>query len=159
MTALLKPRSILFIVGTISLALLGFALYLQHVKGLAPCPLCVIQRYAFFGIGLFALVGAFGNATKLGGVMALLSSLGGAGVAIHHVWIQANPTISCGIDPMETMLNRIISADLLPQVFRADGLCSALHDPILGLSIPQWAAVWFVALSVLLLWSLIQRRD
>lgn len=157
--AIIKPRGILLITGVTSLAVLGYALYLQHFKDMAPCPLCVIQRYAFFGVAMFSLIGALGNATRLGGFFGLLSALGGGGVAIHHVWIQAHPSVSCGIDPMETMLNRIITADLLPQVFKADGLCSALHDPILGLSIPQWSMVFFIGISLLLIWSLVQHRD
>ncbi len=157
--ALIKPRALLLFCGAASLALLGYGLYLQHWQDLAPCPLCVIQRYAFCGIALFCLTGGLGNATRLGAAFGLLSALGGLGTAIRHVWIQAHPTVSCGIDPMETSLNRIISAQLLPQVFKADGLCSDVHAPILGLTIPQWALVWFGAFTLLLLWSLVQRRD
>ena len=28
--------------------LLGFGYYLQHVKGLEPCPLCLVQRAFFY---------------------------------------------------------------------------------------------------------------
>ena len=34
------------------LARLGFALYLLHVKGLDPCPWCVVQRLGFMLIGV-----------------------------------------------------------------------------------------------------------
>ncbi|MEJ6649550.1 MAG: disulfide bond formation protein B, partial [Burkholderiales bacterium] len=27
--------------------LIAFALFLQHYEGLAPCPMCILQRYAF----------------------------------------------------------------------------------------------------------------
>lgn len=37
-------------------ALLGFGLYLQHVVGLEPCPMCIVQRYAMTVIGLLAVV-------------------------------------------------------------------------------------------------------
>ncbi|MBI3231273.1 MAG: disulfide bond formation protein B, partial [Burkholderiales bacterium] len=129
---MLKPRSILFIAGITSIALLGYALYLQHFKEMAPCPLCVIQRYAYCSIALFCLTGALGNATRLGASFGLLSALGGAGTAIHHLWVLAHPGMSCGIDPMETFLNRIITAEVLPQVFKADGFCSTPTQPVLG---------------------------
>lgn len=157
--SILKPRTILFLVGIASLGVLGFALYLQHYRDMAPCPFCVIQRYAFFGVALFALIGAFGNSTRMGGAFALLSSLSGIGVAARHVWIKAHPTVSCGIDPMETMLNRIITAEVFPQVFRADGLCTTPYDPIMGLQITTWSLISFIGLTVLLIWSLIQHRD
>ena len=48
-------RQALFIISFISFALVGFALYLQHSLEMRPCPLCVIQRYFFLGIGLAAL--------------------------------------------------------------------------------------------------------
>ncbi|MCB1946800.1 MAG: disulfide bond formation protein B, partial [Thauera sp.] len=34
----------LFLVAT---GLLSFGLYLQHGLGLEPCPMCIMQRYAF----------------------------------------------------------------------------------------------------------------
>ncbi len=154
----MKPRILLFAISLISFALLGFALYLQHVKFMAPCPLCVIQRYAFTAIGVFSLIGAIGNAPKPGAGLSLLGSLTGGGVAIHHIWIQAHPGLSCGIDPVETALNKIFTAEFLPEVFKADGACTTDYAPILGLSIPQWALVWFVLLSLAFIVILLRRR-
>ena len=37
--------------GLICLALIGGALYMQIVLGEAPCPLCILQRYALLLIG------------------------------------------------------------------------------------------------------------
>lgn len=42
----------------ICLALIGGALYMQIVLGEAPCPLCILQRYALLFIALFAFIGA-----------------------------------------------------------------------------------------------------
>ena len=58
--------------------------------------------------------------------------------------------VPCGIDPLETSLNTIFPAKLLPQLFQADGLCSAPYEPILSLSIPQWSLLWFVLIIVVL---------
>lgn len=32
-------------------------MYLQHVVGLVPCPMCIVQRYVMVLMGLVALVG------------------------------------------------------------------------------------------------------
>ena len=157
--SVIKPRTILFLVATGAIGLLAYAYYIQHYQDMAPCPLCVLQRYAFFGIAVFGLIGALGNATRLGGGLALASALGGGGTAIHHLWVLAHPGMSCGIDPMETALNRIFTAQLLPQMFKADGLCTTPMPPILGLSIPLWALISFVVMALLILWSLLQHRD
>ena len=87
----------------------------------------------------------------------MVSALTGGGVAVWHMWVKAHPTVSCGIDPMETSLNQIVTAKLLPILFKADGFCSTEYDPILGLSIPQWSFVWFVAFTLMLGWLALRR--
>jgi len=150
-------RKILLLIAAVSLALVGAALYLQHAKEMLPCPLCIIQRYLFLGVAIFSLVGAFAGKLKLWTGVALLSALGGLGVAGKHLYVLAHPGFSCGIDPMETVLNKIPTATLLPYVFRADGLCEAALDDVLGLSVPQWSALWFVILGLTLVWVLARR--
>lgn len=150
-------RQVLFAISLISFALIGFALYLQHVMEMRPCPLCVIQRYLFLAIGVCALVGAIGGKVRAGAILALLAAIGGLVTVGKHLYVIANPGFSCGIDPMETMLNKIPTAEYLPWLFRADGLCEGATDAILGLAIPQWSAVWFVVLTVLLGWVLLRQ--
>lgn len=146
-------RSLFLAVGVIPLALIAYALYLQHVQGMQPCPLCVIQRYAFLAVSLIGFIFAAlpRGATRTGASLGVLAALSGAGVAAWHLWVKAHPTISCGIDPLETSLNRIPTAELMPFLFQADGLCATEYAPILGLSIPQWSLIWFVALALILL--------
>lgn len=152
-------KPVLFAVGVISLSLVGFALYLQHVKGQMPCPLCVIQRYVFLALALVCFVFAAmpRGATRLGASLGVLTALGGAGVAGWHVWVKAHPSVSCGIDPLETSLNKFPTAELMPFVFKADGLCSAEYPDILGLSNPQWSLVWFATFALILIWAALRR--
>ena len=88
---------------------------------------------------------------RVGAALSALASLTGAGIAIRHLWIKAHPTISCGIDPLETSLNKIFIARWFPTLFQADGLCTTEYDPIFGLSIPQWALVWFAIFAIALI--------
>jgi disulfide bond formation protein DsbB len=150
-------RSLLAI-AVISFALVGVALYLQHVRNMLPCPLCVIQRYLFLGVGIASLAGAFSSRAKAWTLLALVSALGGLGVVAKHLYVLAHPGFSCGIDPMETVLNKIPTATLLPWLFRADGLCEATQDTVFGLNVPQWSAVWFVLLSAALIAVLVRTR-
>jgi disulfide bond formation protein DsbB len=46
----------------------------------------------------------------------------------------------------------------MPWMFRAVGLCENATDALLGLSIPQWSAVWFVLLTLALVWVLVMGR-
>lgn len=87
---------------------------------------------------------------RIGFGIGLFSALSGVGVAAYHVWILANPETSCGIDPLETGLNKIFLAKAIPVLFKADGLCDTPYPPILGLSMPAWAMVWFVIFALIL---------
>src|SRR4051794_22258340 len=51
-TTMKTSKLVLIAVALAALGLVGFALYLQHVKQMQPCPLCIIQRYAFIGVAL-----------------------------------------------------------------------------------------------------------
>jgi disulfide bond formation protein DsbB len=152
-------RNALLLIAAVSLALVGAALYLQHAKDMLPCPLCVIQRYLFLGVAIFSLIGAFAGKIKVFAGLALLSALGGLGVVAKHLYVITHPGFSCGIDPMETILNKIPTATALPWLFRADGLCEAAQDTVLGLAVPQWSAVWFAILTASLIWVLARRRS
>lgn len=155
---MIRTRSLLLFISCICLGLVAVALYLQHVQGLLPCPLCVIQRYLFLAIALCCAVGAYGGKPKIGAGLGLVGALGGLGVVGKHLWVLAHPGLSCGIDPMETVLNKIPSATMLPWLFKADGLCEDARDTLLGLSIPQWSALWFVLLTGFLVYLLVRRQ-
>lgn len=152
-------KPVLLAVGVVALGLVGFALFLQHAKDQMPCPLCVIQRYVFVLLALvcFAFAAMPRGATRFGAILSALTALAGAGVAGWHVWVKANPSVSCGIDPLETALNRYPTAELLPFIFKADGLCSAEYPPLLGLSTPQWSLIWFLAFALILVWAALRR--
>ena len=151
-------RSALFAIAFAALALVGAALYLQHVHDMLPCPLCVLQRYAILGIALFSLVGACMKKPVAGTALALASGVAGLGIVGKHLYVLANPGFSCGIDPLTTTLNKIPTATMLPWLFKADGWCEAATDKVVGLSVPQWSALWFVVLTLALVWVLLRRH-
>jgi disulfide bond formation protein DsbB len=151
-------RPLLLAIAAACFAMLGVALYLQHGLDMLPCPLCVIQRYLYLAIAVGCLIGAGVGKPKLGFGIGFLAALGGLGVAGKHLYILAHPGLSCGIDPVETALNKIFTATLLPSVFRADGMCEDALAPVLGLSIPQWSFLGFAIFALVTLWALSRRR-
>lgn len=74
--------------GAVSLAI---ALYFQYVEGLAPCPLCMWQRYGL-GIGILGAVMAAmvpGRAGKVTfGTFGALGFLFEAGAAVFHSGVE-----------------------------------------------------------------------
>ncbi len=146
----LTPRRVFSSLALIALALLAEGLFLQHLRGQAPCPLCILQREAFFLFALIALAAAIHDprwrgAALYAGAMTL-AALGGLGVAAWHVWTLYHPKFGCGIDVMEQLVNNLPTAKLLPFIFYASGDCSARNVPILGLRVPEWSLAWFCLL-------------
>jgi disulfide bond formation protein DsbB len=161
-TAMLRrERSLLVLLGVICVALVGGALYLQYFLHEDPCPLCIIQRYFFLLIAIFAFLGARFNSwrgVRLLEVLAVLSALAGIVTAARHVYIQAKPGFSCGFDALQPLVDGLPPAQWLPGVFKVSGLCETAYPPILGLSLPMWSLVAFVVAFVPLALSLVRNR-
>jgi disulfide bond formation protein DsbB len=144
-------------------ALIGFALYLQEQEGLEPCPMCILQRYAFVTLGIVALVAAIhgprGVALKIYGALAVLVAIAGGGVAIRHSYIQHFPpkVESCGTD-LEFLVGNFPLSQALPKIFAGSGSCSAVDWKMMGLSIPEWALVWFLIFAVASAWIAFFRK-
>lgn len=144
-----RTKAIALFVFLACSGLLGFALYLQIVLDMLPCPLCVMQRYAFAIIGLLSLVVFISPKTlRFTSGLSILVAIAGAGIATYQLWVIAQPPGSCGADPFAPFLNRLIFAEWFPTLFQAIGFCETPYDPILGLSIPSWALIWFLAFFV-----------
>lgn len=156
---MISSRNLLLFVAFGCFGALGVALYLQHgTLDMLPCPLCVIQRYLFIAIAIGCLIGAASKTPTIGAAIGLLASLGGLGVAGKHLYVLAHPGLSCGIDPMETILNKVFTAEYLPFLFRADGLCEDATAPFIGLSIPQWSFLAFALCAAALVAALVLAR-
>ncbi|EIM00081.1 disulfide bond formation protein B [Rhodanobacter denitrificans] len=144
-----------FLVGFLVCAgLLGFALYAEYGLGMTPCPLCVFQRIAFLVMALFFLLGAL-HAPRGGGRWAytglvLAGAAGGIASAGRHLWLQTLPADqvpSCG-PGLGYMLDAFPFSKMLKLVFTGSGECAKV-EPILGLPMPTWTLLWYIALAVL----------
>lgn len=150
-------RTLLFAIAIACFALVGIALYFQHAKNMYPCALCILQRFAFLFAGTFALAAALVTKPKPWIVLSLVSAVAGVGVVAKHLYGIYNPAFGCGIDPVQNFVNGLPTAELLPSLFFADGLCSDKFEPILGLSIPVWSALWFLVITATLVLALVRR--
>ncbi|MFD2273786.1 disulfide bond formation protein B [Undibacterium arcticum] len=87
----MKSRHLLLAVALVCIALLAAAMYMQLGLNMQPCPLCVLQRYAFVAIAIFCLIGGLGGFTKPNAGLALIGALSGVGVAGYHLYVKAHP--------------------------------------------------------------------
>ncbi|EIK97652.1 disulfide bond formation protein B [Pseudomonas sp. M47T1] len=147
-----REKRFLVLLGIICLTLIGGALYMQVVLEEAPCPLCILQRYALLFIALFAFIGAAmpgKRSITVLEVLVVVSALGGMVAAGNHVYVLAHPSVSCGVDVLQPIVDGLPLANVLPMVFQVSGFCTTPYPPVLGLSLAQWALVAFVLTTVL----------
>ena len=141
--------------AAICAALLAYAYYLQYVKGLQPCPLCMVQRLFFYAMLFFFAAGALhGRWMNFWSSLIVLSAAGGAVTASRHLWLQSLPpdkVPQCGPDLFFMLENFPLSRTLEKLVY-GSGDCAAVDWTFLGLSIAGWSLVCFVLLGAYALW-------
>lgn len=149
----LSFRQVFFAVFAACVGLMAFGLYLQHFRHIEPCPLCILQRYAFVAAGLVALVAAAHNPGRVGraiyGALLALVALAGGAAAVRNIWLQHLPAgrvPECG-PGLDFMLQSFPLAKALPMIFEGSGDCGKVVWTFLGLSIPEWALLWFAAFA------------
>ncbi|MGD8312026.1 MAG: disulfide bond formation protein B [Gammaproteobacteria bacterium] len=153
--SILFPRRLINTAGFAACAgLLGFAYFLQFHEGLDPCPLCIFQRLVFITVGILFLLAALHNPARVGSriyaVLIAVAGLTGAGIAAWHLRLQHLPpgrVPECG-PGLDYMLEVFPLSETLRLAFTGSGECADIVWTFLGLSIPAWALLWFLALAV-----------
>jgi len=131
-------------------ALLGFGLYLEHGKGLEPCPLCVFQRIAFISIAMIALIAALHGPDRMAvwfynGLISLAALIGG-GIATRQVWLQhlpADQVPECG-PGLDYILESFPLGLALKMILSGSGECAEIGWSFLSFSIAGWSLLWFL---------------
>ncbi|MCA0941009.1 disulfide bond formation protein B [Salipiger pacificus] len=150
----LRKFLILIAAGGSAAVLLG-AIGSQYIGGLAPCHLCILQRWphaAAVLIGALALALRARILPLLGAAAALTTS----GIGVYHTgvergWWEGPTTCTSGpIGGMSTddLLNQIMNAPLVR--------CDEVAWQLFGLSMASWNAL--ISLGLALIWIAVWRR-
>ncbi|MDD3762240.1 MAG: disulfide bond formation protein B [Nevskiales bacterium] len=133
---------------------MAFALYLQYFRDYEPCPMCIFQRIAMMGAGVFFLLGVLHGPAAWGrwaySLLAALSAGGGAAVAARHVWLQSLPpdqVPACG-PTLDYLLGMLPVMEVITMVLKGDGNCAKIDAQWLGLSLPMWTLIAFIGIAV-----------
>ncbi|NQD93813.1 disulfide bond formation protein B [Pseudomonas sp. CrR25] len=160
---LASPRSLFFLAFAGCLALMGAALYLEHVVGLEPCPLCIVQRVFVIAFGLVCLVAAL-HAPQRGGqriyaVFALLFAAGGGATAGRQIWLQGVPAdqLPACLPSLDYMMEALPFQDIVRLVLHGSADCAEVNWTLFGMSIPEWSLLGFVGMAVFALVQLLRR--
>ncbi len=133
--------------------LIAYALYVQFVQGLEPCPLCILQRLAVLVVGLLFLAALLHDPANRGarvyGVLIDLTALAGIGVAARQMWIIAQPpgaVAECGAS-LDYMMAVLPWHEVLAKVLTGSGECAKIDWQFLGLNMPTWVLMALVSLG------------
>lgn len=145
----ISPRVILALVGFICIALLAVAWYLQYGPGKQqPCPLCILQRYAYMALATVCLLAAAQGPKPLGMLIyaIIADAISAAGLVLALWQVNKGASMkSCLSDPVGDFVNGLPSANWWPEFLFANGGCADVFPTILGLHVPQWSMVCFAA--------------
>ena len=151
----LTARHWMMLAAAGSLALMLGALAFQHIGGMAPCKLCLWQRWphaAAIGIGGLAAL-ALLPAVLLAG-MGLLAALATSGIGAYHTGVERGwwegPTSCSGGGVADQS-----AQDLFAQIMAAPLIrCDEVPWEMFGLSMASWNALVSLGLAGLWLMAL-----
>jgi disulfide bond formation protein DsbB len=141
-------------VAVLSAAGVGSALAIEHIGGIAPCPLCLDQRIAYYAAipaaALAALLARrYPVAARLLLAAVALGFVVNTGLGIYHVGIEwgfwPGPDSCSGMAPLASSPEALLRSLNKPSVVR----CDAAALRILGLSLAGYSALLSALLAVM----------
>lgn len=153
----MTAASIIAIVGLLGIC--GF-FFFEYVMRLAPCPLCLEQRYAFyFSVPLAAMLwlganyGAARKVMTLGFLAIAVAMLWNSGLAVYHAGVEwkfwAGPTDCSG-----PISNFGSVQDMMKQLDRISIVrCDEAAWRFLGLSLAGWNVPLSLGLAAVAAWG------
>jgi disulfide bond formation protein DsbB len=129
-----------------SILLLGGALASQYLGGLAPCHLCILQRWPHgiaIALGLVILAWPRRPLALLAGLVVLV----GAGIGLYHVGVEQawwqGPTTCTAPEP-----GSMAAGELLDQILETPlVLCDQVAWSLWGISMAGWNAILSLGLA------------
>jgi disulfide bond formation protein DsbB len=140
----LEPRRLLPLLALIAALTLASAFVMEHLGGLAPCPLCIWQRWPWAAAVPLALL----PWPRLGLALVGLVLLGGAGLAFYHVAVEqgwvALPAGCVGLGEARSLeeMRAMLTGAGRPA-------CDQVAFTFLGLSIAAWNGLWSLMVAML----------
>ncbi|MBK1719914.1 disulfide bond formation protein B [Thiocystis violacea] len=159
----ISPHLTWILLSLASAALVLASLLLTPWLELEPCHLCVFQRLLFMLIAVLALGAALsaGRVRFVLGALLALTAAAGTATAAYQSWLQeyAAGSVSCvasEMGPIERLIEWL--GQQAPTLFLATGFCEDKALVLLGLSMAQWALLFFIGMLAMTVWQLRANR-
>lgn len=162
--SLASPRSLFFLAFLACVAMMGGALYLEHVVGLEPCPLCIVQRMCVIAFGVVCLLAALHGPARTGrrvySVLTFIAAGAGAGAACRQIYLQntpPDPMASCMPTNFDYMLEALPFQKFVQWVLKGTADCAEVTWTLFGMSLPEWCLLAFVAMLGFSIYQFVRR--
>lgn len=132
------------------LVLMG-SFYFQYVKGFPPCPLCLMQRYSVMVLMMLCwmrlYVGQSAGARRVR-LMQWSVCLLGLYFAGRQIWLQSLPVgkLPACMPDLSVLMRYFPWQDTVHALFLGAGECGHVDWYALGLTMPQWSALYFIGM-------------
>ena len=158
-----KNRRFQWFLFAVALSLSLASLYFEFIIGLAPCPLCIMQRFAVFVLTITLFFKLLFSSKKLRcgfAIGALFISFTGLFFASRQVYLQSLPADkvpACG-PSLEMLMKYFPTQDLIHALFYGTGSCAKIDWTFGGASIAFWSMLAFIGFIIALLGEAYQSR-
>lgn len=157
---LITPEALATVIVAGCAVVLTAALIAEHAFGMAPCPLCLMQRIWFFLTGAIALAGLAHNpAIAAYPIATFTACAAGGGFAIRQLWLQSLPADqvpACG-PGLDYMIDVFPFSEVLRAMTMGTGDCAEVVWQF-GLTLPGWSLATFTGLAAIAAAQLWTRR-
>ncbi len=143
--------------------LLVAVLYFQEHLGLEPCYLCITQRVFVAVVGIIFLCAAIHNPNprgqKIYAWLGLVGAIGGSYFSAKQLWLQNLPEDNiptCG-PPVDYLFDVFPASEVITMLIRGDGNCAKVQWELLGVSMPGWVLLMFVAMAGVGIFQLLRK--
>lgn len=137
---------VLFLLLTMTMS--AASLYFEWVLGLAPCPLCIMQRVSTFALVVVFFVWCFVKGKRIGKTCLILTYLfafAGLYFAGRQLYIELSTTgrtLSCG-PSLNALIQYFPLQDLLHALFYGSGECGHVSWRFMWFSMASWSTLLF----------------
>lgn len=134
--------------------LLGGALAFQYLGGLAPCELCIWQRWPHgvaLAFALLALLPVLGQARRAMIALAALGIAVSGAIGIYHAGIEQHwwqGVTACTAPPVAGTTEEILAQIMATPLVR----CDAIPWSLMGISMAGWNAILSLTFAGVILW-------
>ena len=143
--------------------LLVAVLYFQEYLGLEPCYLCITQRVFVAIVGIIFLCAAIHNPNprgqKIYAGLGLVGAIGGSYFSAKQLLLQNLPEDNiptCG-PPVDYLFDVFPASEVITMLIRGDGNCAKVQWELLGVSMPGWVLLMFVAMAGVGIFQLLRK--